>query len=36
MTHSYLLTKDDAPFCIACIEFFTVKHFLLECHDLDL
>ena len=24
----------DAPFCIPCNDFFTVKHFLLECHDL--
>jgi hypothetical protein len=31
ITHSYLLTNDNAPFCVACN--FTVKHFLLECHD---
>jgi hypothetical protein len=31
--HSYLLTNDDAPFCVACNENVTVKHFLLECHD---
>ena len=34
ITHSYLLTKDDAPFCIPCNEHFIVKHFLLKCHDL--
>jgi hypothetical protein len=32
-TDSYLLTNDNAPFCVACNENFTVKHFLLECHD---
>jgi hypothetical protein len=33
ITHSYLLTNDNAPFCVACNEKFTGKHFLLECHD---
>jgi hypothetical protein len=33
ITHSYLLTNDNAAFCVACNENFTVKHFLLECHD---
>jgi hypothetical protein len=32
ITHSYILTNDNAPICIAC-KTFTVKHFLLECHD---
>ena len=34
LTHSYFLTRDDAPFCIPCNENYSVKHFLLECHDL--
>jgi hypothetical protein len=33
ITHSYLLTNDNAPFYAACNKKFTVKHFLLECHD---
>jgi hypothetical protein len=28
-----LLTNDNAPFYVACNENFTVKHYLLECHD---
>jgi hypothetical protein len=32
-TLSYLLMNDNAPFCVACNENFTVKHFLLECLD---
>jgi hypothetical protein len=31
--HSYLLTNDNAPFCVVCNEIFTVKHFLFECND---
>ena len=34
LTHSYLLTRDDPPICIPCNENYSVKHFLLECHDL--
>jgi hypothetical protein len=30
----HFLTGDDAPFCIVYNEYFTVKHFLLECHGL--
>jgi hypothetical protein len=33
ITHSYLLTNDNAPFCEACNENVTVNHFILECHD---
>jgi hypothetical protein len=33
ITHSYLLTNDNAPFCVACNVNFTVKHFFLECDD---
>jgi hypothetical protein len=25
--------NENAPFCVACNENFTVKHFFLECHD---
>ena len=28
LTHSYLLKREDQPFCISCNELFTVKHFL--------
>lgn len=27
------MTKDYAPFRIPYNEFFTIQHFLLECHD---
>jgi hypothetical protein len=35
VAQSCLLTGDDAPFCIACNEYFTVNHFLLECQDIS-
>ena len=31
LTHSYLLKREDQPFCINCNEPFTVKHFLIDC-----
>ena len=31
--HSYLLKKEDQPFCHACDSPFTVKHFLIEYPD---
>ena len=31
LTHSYLLKREDQPFCISCNELFTVKHFLIDC-----
>ena len=34
LTHSYLLKREDPPFCFACDEIFTVEHFLLRCADL--
>ena len=33
ITHSYLLQKEDQPFCHACDNPFTVKHILVECSD---
>jgi hypothetical protein len=33
INHSYFLTNDNAPFCVGCNANFTVKHFLLECHN---
>ena len=33
ITHSYLLKKEDQPFCHACDNPFTVKHVLVECSD---
>ncbi len=35
LTHSYILKGEDPPECIACNEPFTVKHFMLECFDLQ-
>ena len=31
LTNSYLLKREDQPFCISCNEPFTVKHFLIDC-----
>ena len=31
LTHSYLLKREDQPFCISCNEPFTAKHFLIDC-----
>ena len=33
ITHSYLLKKEDQPFCHVCDSPFTVKHVLIECPD---
>ena len=31
LTHSYLLKREDQPFCISCNEPFMVIHFLIDC-----
>ena len=31
LIHSYLLKREDQPFCISCNEPFTVKRFLIDC-----
>ena len=33
LTHSWLLAKEDAPECIQCNEYLTMKHILLDCID---
>ena len=33
ITHSYLLKREEPPFCFGCDTLFTVRHFLLECGD---
>ena len=35
LTHSYLLKREDQPYCIGCDTPFTVRHFLLDCADFD-
>ena len=35
LTHSYLLTNKQPPFCISCNEPFTVKHFLITCTEFN-
>ena len=35
LTHSYLLTNEQPPFCISCNEPFTVKHFLITCTEFN-
>ena len=32
--HSFLLTKEEPPVCVACNTTITVKHILIECADL--
>ena len=34
ITHAYFLRNEEAPFCIACDEPFTVEHILISCSDL--
>ena len=34
LTHSYLLSGDDPPTCQSCGIPLTVKHILVECHNL--
>ena len=33
LTHAYLLTNEQPPFCISCNEPFTVKHFRITCTE---
>ena len=33
-SHSFLLKREDMPWCIPCHCPYTVKHVLLECQDL--
>ena len=35
LTHAYLLTNEQPPFCIFCNEPFTVKHFLISCTEFN-
>ena len=35
LTHSYLLTNEQPPFCISCNEPFTLKHFLITCTEFN-
>ena len=35
LTHSYLLKREEQPYCIGCVTPFTVRHFLLDCADFD-
>ena len=32
-THSYILNREEQPFCIACNQHITVKHILTDCID---
>ena len=33
ITHSYLLKREEPPYCFGCDTLFTVRHFLLDCGD---
>ena len=33
-THSFILSRNEAPWCIFCDCLITVKHILMECSDL--
>ena len=32
-THSYLLNREEQPFCMVCNQYITVKHILTDCID---
>ena len=32
-SHSYLLNREEQPFCIVCNQYITVKHILTDCID---
>ena len=32
-THSYILNREEQPFCIVCNQHITVKHILTDCID---
>ena len=33
LTHQFLVTNDDIPFCVGCQKNVTIKHILSECID---
>ncbi|CAI6376859.1 unnamed protein product [Macrosiphum euphorbiae] len=35
MTHGYLMAKEDPPACPTCGTLMSVKHILLECHQVN-
>ena len=35
LTHAYLLTNEQPPFCISCYKPFTVKHFLITVTEFN-
>ena len=36
ITHSYLLKREEQPYCIGCDTPFTFRHFLIDCADFDI
>ena len=32
-THSYILNREEQPFCMVCNQYVTVKHILTACID---
>lgn len=34
LTHSFILRKEDPPWCYGCDKVLTIRHILLECADL--
>ena len=35
LTHNYILSQDDKPFCISCNVDLTIKHILTNCTEFD-
>lgn len=33
LTHQFLLTQEEKPFCVGCQKNFTIRHILTECSD---
>ena len=34
LTHCFILTKEEAPVCVACNAVITARHILIDCADL--
>ncbi len=35
MTHKYLLSGEDQPFCVSCDTYETVEHLLIHCVEFN-
>ena len=35
LTHRYILSQDDKPFCVSCNTDLTIKHILVNCTEFN-